>query len=145
MLTLSQLRTGLAKRIVAAGYKEAPGVMGVEMEPSTVIDRAFSVVITEDSDAGERVRSGERMMVTVQFVVRIVHKIGLKGGPAAYNQALDDGDAIRRALLTNAADSIKEMQNTITYGGSTREEKGGGAYQLTTQRWACRINTSLVT
>jgi hypothetical protein len=114
------------------------------MEPSTVIDRSYEVVITDDNDGGDRVRPGARMSVTAQFAVRLAHRLNPKGGADVRDQALNDADAVRRALLTHGADAIRECENTITYGGTSREERGGGAYLLTTMRWAVRYDCSLV-
>ena len=144
-LTTAQLRAGLTDRVAGvAGLRVATGPLGVEREASTVIDRAFEVVITDEADGGERVRAGARMSVTAQFVVRLVHRMPIKGGAEARDQAYNDADAVRRVLLTHAADSILECENTITYGGTAREDRGGGAYILTTMRWAVRYDCSLV-
>lgn len=139
------LRKGLSARVgTVPELREAKGPMGVAMEPSTVLDRSYEVVITDDADAGERVRAGARMMITAQFVVRLAHRLALKGGADVRDQALTDADAVRRALLTHADDAIKSCENTITYGGTSREDRGGGAYVLTTMRWAVRYDCSLV-
>lgn len=144
-LTTTTLRAGLSGRVATvSGLREAKGPLGVTLEPSTVIDRSYEVEITEDTDGGERVRAGARMSVTAQFVVRLVHKLAPKGGADVRDQAYNDTDAVRRALLTHAADGIRECENTITYGGSSREARGGGVYLLTTMRWAVRYDCSLV-
>jgi len=144
-LTTKQLRAGLTARVATvAGLHTASGPLGVEREPSTLADRSFEVIITDETDAGERVRAGARMWVTAQFSVRMVHRMPLKGGAEARDQALDDSDAVRRVLLSHASDPIRECENTITYGGTSREERGGGAYILTTMRWAVRYDCSLV-
>lgn len=139
-LTLAQLHDGLHARVASvSGLKPATGPLGVDGEPSTLIDGAFDVIIGDDSDAGERVRNADHIVTAVQFAVRLVHRLPVKGGSAGRNQALTDSEAVRNVLLNAQADGIKECQNTITYGGTTREERGGGAYLLTTLRWAVRI------
>lgn len=137
------IRKALSARIGAAGLREAKGPLGLEMEPGTVIDRSFEVVFTEDSDAGERVRAGVRIWLVQQFVVRLAHRLPLKGGAESRDKAIEDASAVRRALLVNASDALETCQNTITYGGGSAETRGQGAYLLTTQRWALRYDASL--
>lgn len=145
-LTTVQVRAGLTTRIATyTTLREAKGPLGLELEPATVMDRSYEVVITDDADAGERVRAGTRMAITAQFVVRLVHRLPPKGGAEARDAALTDADTVRRVLLTAYSDALKECQNTITYGGCTREERGGGAYVLTTMRWALRYDCPLTT
>lgn len=141
------IRQALSARIATvSGMREAKGPLGLEMEPANVLDRSFEVVFTGDADAGERIRGGARMWITMQFEVRIAHRLPAKGGATSRDHAYRDHDAIRRVLLTHADDVLRVCENTITYGGTgAPEDRGGGAWMLTTQRWALRYDASLVT
>jgi len=140
------IRQALTARVATvSGLREAKGPLGLNLEPASVLDRSFEVVFTGDADAGERVRAGGRMWITMQFEVRLAHRLPTKGGASSRDQAYRDHDATRRVLLTHANDAIKECESTITYGGTASpEDRGGGVWMLTIQRWALRYDASLV-
>lgn len=141
------LRKGLSGRVgTVTGLREAKGPMGVEMEPSTVIDRSYEVAIVSDTTGEDRARPGVQVLIAAQFEVRIVHRLPVRGGAEARDQAHEDAGAVIRALLNPpaVADTLVQVQNTITYRGGTHEDRGGGAYVLTTQQWSCRYYLTLV-
>lgn len=141
------LRKGLSARVgTVTGLREAQGPLGLEMEPSTVISRSYKVAIVGDTTGEDRARPGVQVLIAAQFEVRIAHRLPIRGGAEARDQAHEDAGAVIRALLNPpaTADTLVQVQNTITYRGGTHDVRGGGAYLLTTQQWSCRYYLTLV-
>ena len=133
--TPMQIRSVIAARIVAAGLREAAGPLGAEMEPSTVIDRSFDLRMGEDADAGQRVVPGAYCRMQQAFTVHLVHAFRVKVGGAARDRALDDRLAVMKACLNRYEDGLAGIEAAIQYQGGTSEDRGGGAYILTSLRW----------
>jgi len=142
-LTTTQLRQAIAARCVTAGLREAKGPLGAEMEPSTVIDRSFDVALGEDSDTGQRVQSGVTMRLLQAFEVRLTHTVRLGKAGDSRDAAATDRRAILRAMVNRAADSLAEVESTITYLGGTTEDRGGGAFLFTPMRFSLVYQISL--
>ena len=141
--TPSQIRKVLAARIVAAGLREATGPLGAEMEPSTTTDRSFDLVMGEDGDAGQRVVPGQYCRLQQAFTVHLAHSIRVKVGPPARDRALEDKAAVMRCLLNRYDDALGGIEAAINYQGGTIEDRGGGAYLLTSMRWVITYQLDL--
>ena len=131
--TTPQLRQLFAARVAGvAGLREASGLLGPSREPATVVDRSFSVVMGQDVPTpGERYTQSGDMALTQSFSVRLAHKLHPKDGPAAYDQALADRDAVRARMLHKVTDAASPIQGLIRYRGSIEGQvTGGGGYML---------------
>lgn len=143
--TSPQLRQLLAARVAAvSGLKEATGILGPSREPSTVVDRSFTVVLGQDVAAGERYRQAGEILLTQSFAVRLAHKLHPKDGPAAYDQALADRDAVRARVLQYVNDAARPIQGLIRYRGSIDPVvAGGGGYLLSEVQFTVDVPVSL--
>lgn len=132
------IRRDLAARLTGVGLREATGPLGAGMEPSTVIDRSFDIVMGDDQDAGQRVQFGVTMRVNQIITIRLAHRIKPSKAGDTRDQGLSDRAAIMRALLTRTAtDSPRaavaaQFESTLTYRNGSTEDRGGGAYTLAT-------------
>lgn len=143
--TSPQLRALLAARVAAiAGLREATGILGPSREPSTVVDRSFTVVLGQDVPAGERYTQAGEILLTQSFAVRLAHKLHPKDGPAAYDQALADRDAVRARVLQKVDDAARSIQGLIRYRGSIDPVvTGGGGYLLSEVQFVVDVPVSL--
>lgn len=144
--TSPQLRQLMAARVAAvAGLKEATGILGPSREPSTVVDRSFTVVIGQDVPTqGMRYTQAGDIQLTQSFAVRLAHKLHPKDGPAAYDQALADRDAVRARVLQKVDDAARAIQGLIRYRGSIDPViAGGGGYLLSEVQFVVDVPVSL--
>ena len=132
------IRRDLAARLVAVGLREATGPLGVSMEPATVIDRSFDIVMGDDQDAGQKVQFGVTMRINQIITIRLAHRIKPSRAGDARDQGLNDRAAVMRALLTRTAVGepraavAAQYESTLTYRGGSTEDRGGGAFTLAT-------------
>lgn len=134
------IRKDLAARLVAASLREATGPLGAANEAATVIDRSFDVQMGDDQDAGQRVRMGVTMQIVQGITVRLAHRVKPGKAGDARDASLSDRTAVLRAFLTRTAATdpraatAAEYESTLHYRGGSTEERGGGAFLLTTMQ-----------
>ena len=118
-------------RLEAAGLAKARSPLGVENQPSTLIDRSFSVTPSGVQPVGDRGRAGSAgFRVRQPLEVRLCHRLVPGDGLAAPETALEDTVRAIRALV--AQDTALDAAGPVEIGEVRYTYAGAGAYFITT-------------
>jgi hypothetical protein len=145
----SDILRAIGSRIRALSPELVPASqpLGVAAQSDAAINRSYFVGFGEDGGTGDRVRPGTHIAIQQAFIVELGHTIRAQAkngdGASVWGVALDDREAVRFALCNHADDALKLCDGSLEYRGASTAILAGGAYLVTTLRWAVTYTQSL--
>lgn len=141
-----EVRQAIATKVIElVDMKESQALLGVDIDPATVIHGTFSVLMDGEENTRE-LRDRELMRVVQQVTIRFAWRLR----PSRHGVQLDDyDDALSKAdLISGLLPSITDWQeglDIVYLGTPARDDIGAGTFLVQDLRFAVTHNRTVYT